>query len=149
MNALAGYRRSIVAPTAGTTRDAVTLVVALDGWPVELCDTAGLRESADAVERQGVALAEAAIRNADLCVWLADAAGPHPGSVEAFAAAHGVGVERVLPAANKIDLPAAWDSGGWLAVSALTGRGLAELQRAIVSRLVPEAPPPGAAVPLV
>src|SRR5207244_11945531 len=43
VNALAGYQRSVVAPTPGTTRDVVTALLAIDGWPVELADTAGLR----------------------------------------------------------------------------------------------------------
>ena len=51
INALAGYGRSIVHPSPGTTRDAVTVTTAIDGWPVELCDTAGLRSGGDAVER--------------------------------------------------------------------------------------------------
>ena len=54
MNALAGHRRSIVHPAPGTTRDAVTLGTAIDGWPVELCDTAGLREAEDALEQAGI-----------------------------------------------------------------------------------------------
>jgi tRNA modification GTPase len=45
INALAGYQRSVVSETAGTTRDVVTVQVAFDGWPVELADTAGLRAS--------------------------------------------------------------------------------------------------------
>ena len=54
VNALAGFARSLVSPTAGTTRDVVTTRIALDGWPIELCDTAGQRESADAVESAGI-----------------------------------------------------------------------------------------------
>ena len=45
LNALAGYERAIVDPTPGTTRDVVTVRTALDGWPVELADTAGLRDA--------------------------------------------------------------------------------------------------------
>src|SRR5262249_43310164 len=73
VNALAGYRRSVVAPTPGTTRDVVTTRVALDGWPVELADTAGWRTDAGPLERQGVDLARAA----------AGGGGPGPGGVGA------------------------------------------------------------------
>ena len=59
MNALAGYQRSIVSPTPGTTRDVVTTRLAIDGWPVELSDTAGVRTGADALEEQGVGKAQA------------------------------------------------------------------------------------------
>ena len=54
LNALAGYQRAIVDPTPGTTRDLVTALTAFDGWPVELVDTAGMRETDDAIERSGI-----------------------------------------------------------------------------------------------
>ena len=73
VNALAGYQRSIVAPTPGTTRDVVTTRLAIDGWPVELADTAGVREATDALETQGVRLAREATAAADLCLWVLDA----------------------------------------------------------------------------
>ncbi len=73
LNALAGYQRSIVAPTPGTTRDVVTATLAIDGWPVEVCDTAGLRESAENLEGEGIALARDTAAEADLCLWLLDA----------------------------------------------------------------------------
>ena len=53
VNALAGYQRSVVAATPGTTRDVVTALIAVDGWPVELADTAGWRTDADPLERKG------------------------------------------------------------------------------------------------
>src|SRR6266851_4501747 len=56
-NRLAGYIRSVVAPTPGTTRDVVTTQLALDGWPVEIADTAGIRQAGETLEGQGVALA--------------------------------------------------------------------------------------------
>src|SRR5205814_9029049 len=66
LNALAGYRRAIVDPSPGTTRDVVTVRTALDGWPVELADTAGLRAPGDPLEAAGIALARARQRDADL-----------------------------------------------------------------------------------
>src|SRR5205807_1170609 len=69
VNALAGYQRSVVAPVPGTTRDVVTTALAFDGWPVELADTAGLRDAADELEEAGVARARATLLAADLVVW--------------------------------------------------------------------------------
>ena len=73
MNAIAGYQRAIVSPTPGTTRDVVTVTTAIDGWPVQLADTAGLRETQDELESAGVALADAAIGEADLVIVVSDA----------------------------------------------------------------------------
>jgi tRNA modification GTPase len=142
LNALAGYQRSIVAPTPGTTRDVVTTTVALDGWPVELADTAGLRQHTGAVEEQGIERARGAAAAADLCLWVLDA-GAEPAWPD-------VPPERVLLVVNKVDLAPAWDltrAAGAVHVSARTGAGLPELCDAVVSRLVPYAPGPGEAVP--
>jgi tRNA modification GTPase len=143
MNALAGYTRCIVAPTPGTTRDVVSTVLALDGWPVELSDTAGLRGEASALEKAGIDQARAAIEDADLCLWIVDgAASPCWPDFD---------VPRRLLVINKIDLPPAWphDSApdAWR-VSAHTGEGVAELSAAIGRFLVPHPPAPGEAVPL-
>jgi tRNA modification GTPase len=142
VNALAGYRRTIVAPTPGTTRDVVTTAVALDGWPVELADTAGLREAAGSLEGEGIERARGAAASADLCLWVLDASAapvwPH------------LPPERVLLVVNKVDLPPAWDAtqaAGAVRVSARTGAGIPELCAAIAWRLVPQAPAAGAALP--
>ena len=142
VNALAGYQRSIVAPTPGTTRDVVTTRLTIDGWPVELADTAGLRDGADALETQGVRMARETSAAADLCLWLFDASAP-PVWPDAS-----VGAVRLV--VNKVDLPAVWDvasAPGAVAVSARTGAGLAELCAALGGWLVPEPPPSGTAVP--
>ena len=72
INALAGYGRSIVHHAPGTTRDAVTAATAIDGWPVELCDTAGLRPAATPVERAGIERAQERLAQADLAVLVFD-----------------------------------------------------------------------------
>jgi tRNA modification GTPase len=143
VNALAGYQRSVVAPTPGTTRDVVTTVIAVDGWPVELADTAGLRAAGEAPEGQGIDRARRAARAADLCLWVLDASAapvwPEPA----------LGAVRLV--VNKTDLPAAWDlsrAAGAVPVSAHTGAGLAALCQALAGWLVPDPPPPGAPVPL-
>lgn len=142
MNALAGYRRSIVAPTPGTTRDVVTVRTALEGWPVEFADTAGLREGAESLEQEGIARAREAAESADLVVWVVDATAAPVWPAELR--------RPTLVVLNKTDLPPAWheEPPRWdAAVSAATGSGVPELCRLIATRLVPEAPPPGQAVP--
>lgn len=141
-NALAGYARSVVAPTPGTTRDVVTTTIALDGWPIELADTAGLRVSSDALEQEGTERAQVVIASADLCLWMVDGSStPWLGDG---------GSEQTLTVINKVDLPPAWDwetMPGAVRVSAKTSTGLTELCQRIVERLVPRPPEPGEAVP--
>jgi tRNA modification GTPase len=141
VNALAGYQRSVVAPTPGTTRDIVTTQVALEGWPVELADTAGVRAGAEALEAQGIGEAIAAAAAADLCLWVVDASVPPSW--------HDPGRLRVKTVINKIDLPAAWDlttAADAFTVSARTGQGISDLCQAIAHSLVPEVPSAGAAL---
>ncbi len=71
LNALAGYDRSIVTAVPGTTRDTVEQLVDIDGLPVCLIDTAGLRTTEDVVEQIGVERARSALMAADLVIWLA------------------------------------------------------------------------------
>lgn len=142
INALAGYQRCVVAATPGTTRDVVTTSIALDGWPMELADTAGLRSATETLEEQGIGLARQAVQKADLCLWVLDASAPPvwPDSR----------IETMRFVINKVDLEPAWDfdqAGDAVRVSALNGSGLAELCDALSQWLVPEPPPPGAAVP--
>jgi len=150
LNALAGYQRSVVAPVPGTTRDVVTATLAFDGWLMELSDTAGLRESADALEREGVARARRTLAEADLCLWLLDTTaqpvGPTPRLVEEV----GVSREKLLFVLTKVDQKPTWDLRGMpmaVRVSARHGDGIEELTQRVAWRLVPDVPPPGAAVP--
>jgi tRNA modification GTPase len=140
-NAIAGYQRSIVAPTPGTTRDLVTMTLAMDGWPIELSDTAGLRRIDNDLEQEGMALARQAVQDADLCLWVLDSSVPAQ-----WPDLHRKSVRSVI---NKIDLPPAWDTSqaGAVQVSARTGAGIPALCQSIGKGLVPDEPPPGAAVP--
>ena len=145
INALAGYTRSLVAPTAGTTRDLVTLEVAMDGWPVELVDSAGLREDAAPLEREGSALARQAMAAAHLILWVLDAstAPVWPEQIDE---------NRTLFVINKIDLAPAWEiarEGLAKQVSARTGEGIAAMSQAISQRLVPNPPPAGRGIPVL
>jgi len=149
LNALAGFDRSIVSPIPGTTRDAVSVSVAFDGWAVDLIDTAGLRESADLIEGEGIARARQAVRTSDLCVWLVDATGSSPRSVAAIASELGREPGSTLIVVNKCDLvevpvevmPDA------PRISAATGAGVSELATRIAAMLVPNPPQPGDPVP--
>lgn len=141
VNALAGFERSIVSPIPGTTRDLVTTAIAIEGWPIELVDTAGWRSEAEPLEQQGILRAQLAAGEADLCLWLIDASAP-PDEAQIVP----VGFQRVI---NKIDLPPAWDiaQAHGMRVSARTGQGLDELCSLISRSLVAEPPPAGSAVP--
>ncbi len=144
VNALAGYARSVVAPVAGTTRDAVSVALAIDGWPVELIDTAGLREAAGGLEGAGIERAREVIRSADLVLWVVDATAADSPTPDADACA----ALRLLVIANKCDLPTTQQVAADLMISALTGDGIASLCTLISCRLVPVPPSPGTAVPI-
>jgi tRNA modification GTPase len=143
LNALAGYQRSIVSPTAGTTRDVVGVELAFEGWPVRVSDTAGLRDAGEQLEAAGIELAERELAAADLVVWVMDATDPNPvRPPQDFAA--------LLLVVNKCDQPRARsyaDEAGILAVSSVTGIGVPQLVGEIVHRLFPIVPQPGEAVP--
>jgi tRNA modification GTPase len=144
INALAGYQRAIVHPAPGTTRDLVTVQTALDGWPVELCDTAGLHAGGDPVERAGIELARRRLAAADLVVLVFDRSRPWSDTDQEMLVAW----PSALVVYNKSDLPAADDGRPTgLSVSALGQQGTEGLAAAISARLVPDPPPPGAAVP--
>ena len=121
INALARREVAIVAPTPGTTRDVLEARIAIGGVPVTLLDTAGLRDSDDPIELEGVRRARARAAAADLVVLLKDASRPGDG-VEAAAS-------RVLHVANKVDLAPA--PAGAIGVSALTGEGMERLREAL------------------
>jgi tRNA modification GTPase len=120
VNALARREVAIVAASAGTTRDALEVGLEVGGVPVTLVDTAGLRETADPVEAEGVRRARARAAAADIVMEVVDAgvAGAWRGECEGR-----------LFVANKADLAAA--PAGWLGVSALTGVGMAALEAAL------------------
>lgn len=143
MNALAGYSRAIVHHTPGTTRDAVAVLTAIDGWPVELCDTAGLRTAADAVEHAGIERTRERIAEADLVVLVADRSKPWSAEDQTL-------VEQWPDAMlihNKCDLLSTGERPQGLSISAIRGDGIDALLAIIAQRLVPNPPLPGAAVP--
>lgn len=134
LNALLGTERAIVSNEAGTTRDAIEEGAEIGGWPVRLVDTAGLRETADAIEREGVARAADLIARADLVLHLV-AADEEEGSSCGTACLEGVSapVRRVVSKCDLKDVGGVPD--GTLKVSVKTGEGLAALRTAIAQEL--------------
>ena len=139
-NALAGASRAIVTAIPGTTRDLVTEVIDLDGVPVTLVDTAGLRgDAADAVEDEGMKRTRGTAAVADLLVVVLDRSRvltDEDHAVIAEASAR----PRIL-VASKADLPPAWSvREDTLAISAVNGSGLSELRSWIWSALCANEP---------
>lgn len=133
LNRLAGEEVAIVTPVAGTTRDPVRATIAVEGVPIHLIDTAGLRESGDEVERIGIARTWEAIGRAGAAILIEEASGG-AGEEESRILARippGLPLARVT---NKIDLaglPAGREASGTevrLRLSARTGEGVASLQ---------------------
>jgi tRNA modification GTPase len=156
LNALAGQEVAIVTPIAGTTRDRIEQVLQIDGVPLHVIDTAGLRSedaASDDVERIGIARSWEAIRQADAVLLLADGSRIGQDDYDAADAqirqqlqAHGVPQDRWLLATNKADLDTGSAlkthadigdsdaSGTGLRLSAKTGEGLEALRRALLHR---------------
>ncbi len=145
LNRLLGEERAIVTEIPGTTRDYLSGDVVVEGIAVRLVDTAGLRETADPVEREGVRRTREIVASADLSLFLLDGSRPaHAGDAAAYA---DVAARAHLLVVNKRDLPAAEDGAsfegsgrrGTLSVSAKTGEGVEALRRAIARELFPAA----------
>lgn len=142
-NALVKRDAAIVTEIPGTTRDVVRETIHLAGIPVTLADTAGLRDTEDMVEREGVRRARAELAEADLVLWVVDVNDPEPGPAPDTAV-------PVLRVENKIDLKTRareYETGSTtshssvrspetVALSALTGEGMDRLDRAVSDRFV-------------
>ena len=151
INALLGYRRSITVDQPGTTRDVLQADAVIDGWPIRLSDTAGIRSTpGEKIEREGIDRAIAAIRDADLVLWVYDAT--QPIRDDEFAGLPQPAKSIVVR--NKIDLAIESEHSpiparsGLIDISATKPLGVDTLQMAIIASLVPEALPPGCPVPL-
>jgi len=134
MNQLARREVAIVSPHAGTTRDVIEVQLDLDGYPVMVIDTAGIRETDDPVEQEGVRRARARADDADLVLWLVEGArAADPDALRSLRKS-GDGDRvggSVWIVRNKIDLGAAGPAGEF-AISASRGDGIAELVEALV-----------------
>lgn len=136
LNALLGFERAIVSEIAGTTRDTIEEVINLRGIPLRLVDTAGVRESDDLIEREGIARARSQIAGAELVLEVCDASAPRPED----------GVHHLIPEnarvhhlrlLNKIDLGEHpdWSRMEGVRLSCLTREGMETLAEAVISIL--------------
>ena len=136
LNALAGAELAIVTPIPGTTRDQLSQSLQIEGVPLHIVDTAGLREdTADEVERIGIARSWSAIEDADVVLFLHDLGRwTDPGYAAEDARIRtrlqGVDPQRILQVFNKADL--ASPPAGELALSAKTGAGLDALRQRLL-----------------
>ena len=152
LNALAGYARSIVSPHAGTTRDVLATRVVLNGWAVDLTDTAGFHPVSDfqqlapSIEKEGIERAMEAARSADLILNVR--ALNEPQKDEVSLGSGGEGGPPSLEVGTKADLSDSKQSigksisAGLIVTSAHTGEGLDELVKLIIETLIPEAREP-------
>ncbi|TVQ27623.1 MAG: tRNA uridine-5-carboxymethylaminomethyl(34) synthesis GTPase MnmE [Spirochaetaceae bacterium] len=141
-NRIVRHERAIVSAEHGTTRDYLEARIDLDGIPVRLFDTAGLRDSSAAIEAEGIRRSRQIIASCDLIVYVVDAA--QGMSDDDRARLDELAEARPIVAWNKIDLvpdaaaagSSEADASRYARVSATTGQGMAELHDAIVTRLL-------------
>ncbi len=135
LNRLLGFERVIVSDTHGTTRDAIEETINLRGIPIRLLDTAGLRDSENKIEQEGIARTERSLQTADLLLHIADRNAPRP---DYFEERLRNGNEILI--LNKSDLGEHddWKNSKGLQISCLTGQGFAELENAVLARISEE-----------
>ena len=140
-NALLGEERAIVTEVPGTTRDVLEGSFSLEGLNVQLLDTAGLRESADTVERIGVERARAAVAHADAALLVVDASKPLDAEEQALLAADLgcpcavlLNKEDAQPVLTALDIAAHTAHAPILTLSAKTGQGLAQVRAYLASQ---------------
>jgi tRNA modification GTPase len=152
INALSGQQRAIVHSEAGTTRDWIDVNIEIDGWSIRLTDTAGIRQTTESIEREGVSRAKEQILSADLVVIVVDA-------TEGWTANHQTIFDlcypsdrspRILIAWNKSDLnpcPSTHLIGDEISVCCSAHSNVEPLLLAIAHALVPQIPSPGTPIP--
>ncbi|MEX1113890.1 MAG: tRNA uridine-5-carboxymethylaminomethyl(34) synthesis GTPase MnmE [Akkermansiaceae bacterium] len=128
LNRLLGFERAIVSDIAGTTRDTIEEIINLNGIPLRLVDTAGVREAADRIEAEGIQRTVRQIEAADLLLEIADANLPRP-----VAAVLPATAARHLLVLNKSDLGEhpSWSGVGAIRLSCTSGEGFEELANTI------------------
>ena len=137
MNAMLGIDRAIVTAIAGTTRDIIDEKLSMDGVPVRLIDTAGIREASDEAEKIGVDRARETLQRADVVCLVLDASVPMTEQDDALLIETQDRTRIVV--LNKCDLPRKCSFAGLaIPISAKTGEGLSELQSAILALVAPE-----------
>jgi tRNA modification GTPase len=139
-NRLLDEDRAIVTEVAGTTRDTLEEDLVLDGIPVRLIDTAGLREVRDAVEREGVSRAQRALEQADLVLVVLDGSRELDDLERDTLTRVETEAGRWVAVINKSDLPQRAQLSGTLSVSAKNGDGVTELRAVLREQLLGSGP---------
>ena len=144
LNAILGFQRAIVNVQQGTTRDLVQEQTTIDGWLFEFVDAAGIRETANELEREGVERAKKAVAESDLVVRLFDEKDSMTEIERARATESFRCVAPTIDVMNKCDLESTPQTdGSVLRVSAVTNLGINVLLQTIVETLIPNPPQPG------
>jgi len=140
MNQLARREVAIVSPHAGTTRDIIEVQLDIDGYPVTVIDTAGIRETDDPVEREGVRRARARAAEADLVLWMIDAQheqSPQQGAAPTWTVRNKIDLDAVRADSPKPSQAAASGKerrlGSDFGISASRGDGIPEVISALVA----------------
>lgn len=147
LNALLGRSRAIVHEVPGTTRDVIEEEVVLNGVPLRLVDTAGLRETGDAVEREGILRARELMAQADVNVYLIDQS--EPGHARQMSELEALRQSRLLVVWTKCDLPCGGEATRLpedipqARLSVATGEGLAQFKETLATLLGLETEPHG------
>lgn len=147
INAILGYDRSIVFDQAGTTRDVLTANTAIQGWPFQFTDTAGIRDQAAPLEAEGIERAEHVLSEADCRVILIDTSQTSQKDDQRLLSQW---TDSVV-VAHKVDLPQQWNDPlpeQAISVSSKTNTGIDTLLNQLVERLVPEVPDKNTAIPV-
>jgi len=131
LNRLAGRDRAIVSDIAGTTRDLLEVDFEIDGIPIRLIDTAGIRESEDTIEQEGVRRAEGAADEADVVLFVADATRPETWQLPEQHKNHRIDLKLM----NKSDLASDKNAGDFMFISAQSGEGIDSLHRSLALML--------------
>lgn len=140
LNTLTGKKKAIVTDIPGTTRDLITDTINISGVPVNLTDTAGIREPQNVIEKEGINLVWESLADADVVIIILDGSKPLTNEDKVIIDKNRDG--NIIAAINKIDLPSAWETDAIerllpqgkkiLKISAKFGAGLEELKNNIL-----------------
>ncbi len=140
LNALTGRKKAIVTDIPGTTRDLITDTININGIPVHIIDTAGIREPQNLIEREGISLVWESLAQADVVIVMLDVSKPLTDEDKTIIDRNNSG--KIVVAINKIDLPCAWEKETiaqrfpagtrMMEISAKSGSGLPELKKSII-----------------
>lgn len=138
LNRLLGYERAIVNAEAGTTRDTLEEIVNLKGIPLRLIDTAGIRETSQSVEKEGIERTRRQIENAELVIQVADTSRPKSDVPEIDS----VPSQRMIRVLNKSDLPGHpdWENSDGFRLSCLSPESLEAFRDFLFDQITERSP---------